>query len=257
MSETGLWAGAADGTAAAVVPVAAATACAQTSEPFVRALLARTLPDCPDEVLARIQQGGILRHYAHGQYVTRRDTPSNRTHFVVQGELESSVTYASGHRHLFAFSRQGDWIGILYLMASGNHLFDHIARGPTTLLAIPNEVLMREMQTEPSVCLALLRRLSLRAEIKYRRVTLDPGVPLLKRLAWALQMMGELYGHARGSTIELGVRLSQSDIADWLGVSRQHLSPHLKQLEKNGVIGLGRASVSILDGERLRQLSGD
>jgi len=226
-----------------------------TRRPLARALLARTFSDCPPDVLDRIHDAGVLRHYATGKYAVHRGMPSTHFQLVVDGEIEISVTYESGHRHLFGFLKQGDCTGIMFLMGGGDHLFDHIARIPTTILAIPNGVILKEMQEQPRLCLALLQQLALRTQIKYSRVTQDPSVPLPRRLAWALQTMARLYGLPRGDRIILDMKLSQGDIADWLGVSRQHLNPHLKQLEKVGVICLGRSSVTILDSARLSQLA--
>lgn len=218
-------------------------------------MLERTFQGCPADVLDRILSAGILRNYAAGEYVVRRGTHTTNFLLVVSGEMESSATHISGHRHLFGFLRQGDCTGIISMMDEGEHILDHIARVPTTLLAIPNEVILREMQDQPKLCLALLRQLVPRTRIKYSRVTLDPGVPLPIRLAWALQTMANLYGLKRGDAIVLNVKLSQGDIADWLGVSRQHLNPHLKQLEKDGVICLRRSSLTILDPGRLAVLA--
>jgi len=181
--------------------------------------------------------------------------PSTHFQLVVEGEIEISVTYESGHRHLFGFLKQGDCTGIMFLMHASDHIFDHVARVPATLLAIPNGIILNEMQEQPRLCLALLRLLALRTQIKYSRVTQDPSVPLTTRLAWALQTMAKLYGLPRGDKIILDMKLSQGDIADWLGVSRQHLNPHLKLLEKKGVICLGRSSVTILDSDHLSQLA--
>ncbi len=227
----------------------------QTSKLLARAMLGRTFQGCPNDVLDRLLSAGTLRTYAAGEYVVRRGTHTTNFLLVVSGELENSTTYVSGHRHLFGFLRQGDCTGIISLIDGGEHIVDHIARVNTELLAIPNAAIMREMQEQPQLCLALLRQLVPRTKIKYSRVTLDPGVPLPIRLAWALQTMANLYGLRRGETIVLDVKLSQGDIADWLGVSRQHLNPHLKQLEKDGVICLGRSSLTVLDPDRLAKLA--
>lgn len=227
----------------------------QSNHLLARAQLAHTFQGCPAEVLDRLHAAGTMRTYEAGEYILRRGRLSHNFLLVVSGEVENSATHLSGHRHLFGFLRQGDCTGIVSLMIGGEHVIDHIARVPTTILSIPNDVMMREMQDQSTLCLALLRQLALRSRIKFSRVTLDPGVPLQIRLAWALQTISELYGLPRGNTIILDLKLSQGDIADWLGISRQHLNPHLKQLEKEGVICLGRAHLTILDPDHLAKLA--
>lgn len=227
----------------------------QTSRLLVRGQMGRTFCGCDDEVLDRLCAAGTMRTYAVGEYIVRKGIPTHDFLLVVSGLVENSVTHLSGHRHLFGFLRPGDCAGIVSLMIGMDHVIDHIARVPTTVLWIPNDVLMVEMQTQPALCIALLRQLAPRARIKFSRVTVDHGVPLPARLAWALQTIAGMYGLPRGNTIVLDLKLSQGDIADWLGVSRQHLHPHLKQLEKTGVISLGRANLIILDQERLAQLA--
>lgn len=227
----------------------------QSNRLLARAQLAQTFQGCPAAVLDRLHAAGTLRTYAAGEYVLRRGKLSHNFLLVVSGEIENSATHISGHRHLFGFLRQGDCTGIVSLMIGGEHVIDHIARVTSTLLSIPHDVMMREMQEQPTLCLALLRQLALRSKIKFSRVTLDSSVPLPTRLAWTLHTISDLYGLPRGNTIVVDLKLSQGDIADWLGVSRQHLNPHLKQLEKDGVISLGRARLTVLDPDRLEKLA--
>lgn len=54
------------------------------------------------------------------------------------------------------------------------------------------------------------------------------------------------------SGLRMRIAVSQDVIADMLGVTRQSANQELKQLERDGLITLGRGAVELLDRDRLR-----
>jgi hypothetical protein len=86
-----------------------------------------------------------------------------------------------------------------------------------------------------------------RARLLFQRLTADPGVPLDVRTAEMLGSLASLYGRPAGSGVELAVKLSQFDLADWLGMSRQRVNFAFKSLEDAGLIQLRYSAISIID----------
>ena len=65
-----------------------------------------------------------------------------------------------------------------------------------------------------------------------------------------------LLSQLRGAATRLLV-MTQADLADMLGTTRQSLNIELKRLERDGMIGLGRGRIEIRDRARLLELAGD
>ena len=75
------------------------------------------------------------------------------------------------------------------------------------------------------------------------------------RAAYLLLALTDRYApDASQVEVSIPLRLTQNEIADWIGASRQHTEKHLGQLRDEGVLQLleGRRVV-ILDRHRLRQ----
>lgn len=75
----------------------------------------------------------------------------------------------------------------------------------------------------------------------------DPGTPLDVRAARMLCMLAELYGQHDGMRGQFDLRLSHTDLADWLGLSRQRVNFALKQLQDAGLIDQHYAALTVLD----------
>ena len=66
------------------------------------------------------------------------------------------------------------------------------------------------------------------------------------RLARLLNMYGRLYGHERGGEVLLDMKLTQADLADLMGVSRQSINAAVNQLVRAGLIRLSYSTVTIV-----------
>jgi CRP-like cAMP-binding protein len=108
----------------------------------------------------------------------------------------------------------------------------------------------------PSVALELLgvlagrvRDLTTRLE---DRAFLDVPARLAKQLLWLAQNHGERT--AAGAQIE--VRLSQQELGDLIGATRESVNKHLSEWTRSGVLKQGRDRIELLDLEALRAVAG-
>ena len=62
-----------------------------------------------------------------------------------------------------------------------------------------------------------------------------------------LLTLTQLHGHVRADGILLDVKISQADLADWLGVSRQRVNLAIQQLKSEALINLSYSSILITD----------
>lgn len=224
-------------------------AAAQAPAEKARALIAQVtgFRDCPQDVLDELVGASRLRAVQRGEFVARRGDRTDKAGMVVEGMLEASVLRADGHRHLVGLLMPGDFFGLIGIIDGQGQVNDSIARRESLLLLMPGELLRRLRAREPSLVLACERQLALRSRMLYERLAADPGVPLEARVAGMLLMLADQYGREGAGTVSFDVKLSQTDLADWLGMSRQRVNFMLKQLEAEGLISLRYSSVTILD----------
>lgn len=207
--------------------------------------------DCEVPALDALLQAGQIRHLARGEYAVRRGDPARSAWLVVQGLLEGSITHSDGHRHLLGLLLPGDFFSLMGVVDNGGAEYDVSAREASVALVMPLTQLRELRARYPSVTRACEQQFVFRARLFQKRSAVDPGVSLDARAAGMLNLLATVYGNPCPEGIEFSVRLTQSDMADWLGLSRQRMNFVLKQLEAEGLIRLQYSSLVIVDPVRL------
>jgi CRP-like cAMP-binding protein len=227
----------------------------QTPRELARRLLGRAsgFRDCRPELLDELVQGSQLRHLNKGEYVMRRGDGNVHVGMAVRGQFESSMLRADGGRHLQALLLPGAFFGLVGFLDATPHTHDISAREDGECLMIPPPLLHALRDRDCSVVRACERQVVDRMHLLIERMAVDSSVPLEARVASMLNMLGNQHGVAQANGhVVIDVKLSQADLADWLGLSRQRVNFALKQLADEGLISRQYAALTLLDPAGLR-----
>ncbi len=216
---------------------------------MARALLNRSLGmrDCRTDTLDMLVAAAHTRTLGKGELFLSQGDPFNMLCMVIEGSLEVSLSRLDGHRHLISFLQPGDLVGLMCLIDGQGHVNDLRARHSTTLLLVPGDDIRRLRQHDPALGHAFERQLVFRSRLLYERLAADPSMPLEARLARLLHLLIGLYGRASEGVVMLDMKVSQTDLADWLGVSRQRINFVIQELERAGLIRLSYSRITITD----------
>lgn len=223
-----------------------------------RVLIGRTIGfrDCAVATLDAMVEQGTMRHLGKGELLARQGTPVKSIFLVVSGSLETCMMRMDGHRHLVGFLQSGDVAGLLGTVDGLGHVHDLRGReAQTAVLLIPVESIHSLRQTDERLGRAIEVQLASRSRFLYERLSADPSMPLESRLARLLLTMCPLYGIEETSGIRLDLKVSQVDLADWLGVSRQRVNAAVQVLKNQQLIQFGYSTIVILDQPGLRALT--
>lgn len=209
---------------------------------------------CEDHVLHNLISRSRVRRINKGEYVCRMGTPVNQVPMLIEGVLEIARIQPDGHRHLVGISLPGDFISLAGMIDGLGHLHDVVGRTPAIMLTFPVEEFRSARAKNSSLILMCERLVVRRMRLVYDRLAADPAWPLENRVAHMLLMCGDLFSKSpSGSPKEL--ELSQTDMADWLGISRQRVNFALKQIESSGVIRLEYGKVTLLNTRALEAMA--
>ncbi len=203
--------------------------------------------DCRPETLDALVELGHMRSLGKGELFLSQGDPFDMLCMVVEGSLEVSLSRQDGHRHLISFLQPGDLAGLMCLIDGLGHVNDLRARHSTSLLLVPGDDTRRLRQTDPALGFAFERQLVFRSRLLYERLSADPSMPLEARLARLLHLLIGLYGRPSNGKVMLDMKVSQTDLADWLGVSRQRINFVIQELERAGLISLSYSKITITD----------
>lgn len=208
--------------------------------------------DCLPVTREAFVEGGHWRIMGKGEVLAQRGMPFDMLCLVVEGSLEASLLRHDGHRHLVSFLQPGDVTGIIGMLDGMGHVNDLSARSKgTALLLIGGEVVRRQRALDPGVSRAFEQQLAFRSRMLYERLASDPSMPLEMRLARLLQTLSAMYGVPDADGVLLRMKISQSDLGDWLGVSRQRANAAVQQLRSEGLIQLRYSTITIVDPAKL------
>ena len=211
--------------------------------------------ECAPEAVDALVSVGHVRSLGKGEVLVRRGEPFSMLCVVLEGELEVCVMQRDGRRQLAGYLGPGDLAGIMSLWDGLSHPLDMFSRStPTRVLLVPGSNFAQARDAHPSLARALELQMAYRSRLMHERIAGD-AAPLDTRLARLLHLLSMVSGK-RESQGQVHLKLSQADIGDFLGVSRQRANFAVQQLRREGLLELHSSQVSIVDTAGLAQRAG-
>ncbi len=232
----------------------------QTSGKRIAATLLRQalgFRDCEVQALEALCAGGVVRALGKSEVLVRRGDPFEFFCVVIEGALETSVLQQDGRRHLIAYLHPGDIAGIMSLWDGMPHPVDMAARvQPTRVLLVPGTVYRAVRDRYPSISRALELQMAWRSRLLHERMLGDTSMALDVRLARLLHLLSGISGRKQPEGVQLAMKMSQAELGDFLGVSRQRANFAVQKLKNDGLIQLNYSVITIVDAHGLAQRAG-
>ncbi|WP_299615809.1 Crp/Fnr family transcriptional regulator [Pelagibius sp.] len=174
-----------------------------------------------------------------------QDDPGDAIYVVEKGSVEISITSPSGKKLSLNVMRPPDVFGEIAALDGGPRTATAICMEDTTLLRFGGKKLRVAMLNRPEVGVNLIAILCARLRWVSQQVE-DLAIRNLEgRLARRLLILHHKFSDETGS-----LRFSQSELADFLGATRESTNKTLQGWRSRGLITLSRGSIRIrnLDG---------
>ena len=219
-------------------------------------MLCRLMRDWPSDVLDNLAAVARLGHYARHEQILADDPLRREVLVVASGGVAVDSVDASGARFLLSIHGPGEITALMRLLEDVGFVYDFHAREPTVLVHIPADALLHALDAHPrlwrDVCVLMLSRAHEQIVMR-QQGTLGE---LDCRLANAVVQLARVHGQIAKESAALYLRVSQSDLAAMLSVSRQTVNKELRRLEQRGLLhaAYGRLEIRDLPGlERMAQ----
>jgi CRP-like cAMP-binding protein len=208
------------------------------------------LAKLPEADLKALASRGRVRSYPAAAVIFREGDPGDALHVVVEGSVRVAVLSAGGEEATVALLGPGEFLGDLALLDGRPRSATATAHQATKTLIVTRGDFRRWLSERPAAAFALLEALSLRVRRGDEALADLSFVGLHQRLAKRLLALTATETDARAR-----MRITQSELASMLGVSRESVNKQLNLFAREGWIALGRGSVTVLDREALRNVS--
>jgi CRP-like cAMP-binding protein len=197
---------------------------------------------------------GQRRTYAPGQLLFVEGDRSRCVYACVEGRVRLFLTMPSGRELLVGIKSPGDEFGELSALDGRPRSASAAALGPTVVAEIRSDRFMELLRDQPQLSIAICQSLS--AELRRANDRLitrnsDSAVVRTGRMLVELASMKMRHGGPSG-TFELA--LTQSDLAAWIGATRESTARALARFRRAGLVETGRGCITVLDVVGLNQL---
>lgn len=209
-----------------------------------------------DRELDRLIQATTTRRLAAKDVLFRKSDPGNQLFAVLSGQLKVTGVGVDGQDVVFSFMGPGEVLGEIALLDDAPRSASVVAVEATVLVTLHRRDFVPFLEQHPRAAIALANALAARVRRLSERAEERQTMALPARIAKRLVALAADHGKRPivGGPVE--VRLSQQDLADLVGTTRESVNKQLREWEEAGLVRLGRGRVVLLDRERLASLAG-
>ncbi|EJN33521.1 cAMP-binding protein [Pseudomonas sp. GM78] len=193
-----------------------------------------------------------VRQLSAGQLLFQRGDPPCGLYAVLEGAVRVGAVNEQGKEALLGLVEPPHWFGEICLFDGQPRTHDAFGVGQSTLLHIPQTVLLKMLDEQPGHWRQLALLMSQKLRMTFINLEQLSLLPAPARLAHRLLMIAEGYGQLDEPRRVL--QLPQEQLAAMLSLSRQTTNQILKDLQGQGILRLGYGEIEILDAQRLRAL---
>jgi CRP-like cAMP-binding protein len=171
--------------------------------------------------------------------------PGDRLYLVASGLIRIGVLSAEGREVTYGMIQPGELFGEIAVLDGGVRSADASAMEASELLAIERKDVHAFLQRHPIQALHLLKVLCDRVRRADDLLEDVVFLSLPSRLAKHLLVLDSTMGTRERPQGPATIRLSQQEVADHLGISRESVNKVLSKWEQAGIVSLGRGQITL------------
>jgi CRP/FNR family cyclic AMP-dependent transcriptional regulator len=224
-----------------------------SNEQHVREILERKFfsGSMPPEFIDFCLAHGRFRHYAPKQYLYFSDDEGNTVYFLVSGRISLYLMGEFSEKIIRVLSSPVFFPEIVLDGKSYPHAA--LCMEETEVLALDRQILIRYIESNPSVLWIFYRELALDLRRSYRQIrNLSLGDARL-RLGAKLFALAHVHGQPSLKGVLITIPLSATELAGMCSLARESVSRILGELKKIKIIAVEKKTITVLDLENLRR----
>lgn len=207
-----------------------------------------------EEIIGEVAALCRNRVYRRGEAVFKEGTAGTKLYGVISGRLLITTTSERGFELNLNVVEPGEIVGEIAFLDGGLRTATGRAAETSTCFEMERVAFFKLLERSPQLSAHLLQLVCKRVRWMTKLAADSAFLTVPERLAVRLRDLAKPARDPNGSdgaqTAE--VKISQTELAQFLGISRQVVNGYLRAWEREGHLELGRGSIRIKD---LRALS--
>jgi CRP-like cAMP-binding protein len=204
-----------------------------------------------EEAALALQKSMVPQSIKKGNTLFQEGDAGDRLYIVTEGKIKLSHASGDGRESVLMVLGPGDMFGELSLFDPGPRTATAIAVTDSKVLGLGNTDLNPWLAGRPEVAQKLLQALAHRLRRTNETMSDLVFADVPGRVAKALLELGEKFGSKTDAGIYVNHDLTQEELAQLVGASRETVNKALADFVSRGWLKLETRSVELLDLERL------
>jgi CRP-like cAMP-binding protein len=206
--------------------------------------------DLPPPIIGRIGSYMKIRKIPRGATIFTKGDPGTGLIGVLQGSVKISIASADGRDIVLNIIQAGEIFGEIALLDGHPRTADATAMSECELMVIERRDFMQFLRTQPDMTLKFIEILCARLRRTSEQVQDLTFLNLPTRLAKALLQL-----QAETSTPNGKVAITQRELSQIIGRSRESTNKQLRAWSKRGWIALDRGGVTVVAPDALTDIA--
>ncbi len=196
----------------------------------------------------------LERRYPKGETVFFEGEESDGFYIVVSGLVKIVKLHEGGREKTLYLIREGEVLGEMTIVGSNLRSATAITVKQTRMIAFPGKSFQKLMSDIPVIAMNIIEILSERLRNANSQIEALSFLNARSRVIYNLVRLAGVQGGAGNQDTAIIPRLSQSEIANLCGVSRQMANKIINELRAGSIIETTPKRIRILDLEGLSKL---
>jgi CRP/FNR family cyclic AMP-dependent transcriptional regulator len=216
-----------------------------------------------DFLLGKLSRGEIdtllaysrVERYPAGEEIYAKGSPGQSMMVVLRGTAKMCSGSLDGKEIVLNIMHPGEIFGEIAILDGKERSADAVAMSDCELLVINRRDLLPMLERHADMCMILLVILCQRLRQTSEQVEDILFRDLEARIAKNLLHLAETSGFDSKEGLSIDLHLSQRELGNIAGGSRESVNKHLQSWHKTGWIELGKGSIVILDIAAIERLA--
>ncbi len=192
-----------------------------------------------------------IMEVTRGQILFHEGEPGDSLYIVLSGKVKLGRRASDGRENLVAVMGPSDQFGELSLFDPGPRTSTAVVVTDGRVARLPKAALQKWVEERPQIAMQLLRVVARRLRRTNTMLADLIFVDVPGRVAKQLLQLAQRFGSVEGGQLRVTHDLTQEELAQLVGASRETVNKALADFAARGWLRLEGKSVVILDRERL------
>lgn len=208
---------------------------------------ASLLAGCSTDELADIATRGSVKSFKPGTAIILQGDPGDTLWIMLKGLARVSMVAANGREIVLDYAEPGSVLGEIAFLDGGDRTASVEAIEPVEALGLTRTAFAEIVGKHQGLAMRLLQAMARRLRQNNTVIEADRAYTSGPRLArFLLRLMGE-----EGDKARLKIALSQGELGNFAGMSREQINRQLSAWADGGIVSLTSGRVTVLDRDAL------